>query len=67
MCTCMRYLRLLRELEGVDAVGEVRGERVVQLAQGLLQRLERLFVLLQSLQLLLEADLPVHRLEDVDA
>lgn len=59
------YLRLLRELKGVDAVGEVGGERVVQLAQRLLQRLERLLVLLQSLQLLLEADLPVHRLQDI--
>lgn len=62
-CTCALYLRLLRELEGVYAIGEVGCERVVQLAQRLLQRLERLFVLLQCLQLLLEADLPVHRLE----
>lgn len=59
------YLRLLRELEGVDAVSEVGGERVVQLAQGLLQRLQRLLVLLQSLQLLLQTDLPVHRLRGV--
>lgn len=38
---------------------------MVQLAQRLLQRLERVFVLLQTLQLLLKADLPVHRLEDI--
>lgn len=59
------YLRLLRELEGVDAVGEVGGERVVQLAQRLLQRLQRLLVLLQSLQLLLQTNLPVHRLRGI--
>lgn len=41
---------------------------MVQLAQRLLQRLECLLVLLQCLQLLLEADLPVHRLdEDTDS
>ena len=61
----MQYLRLLRELEGVDAISEVGGQCVVQLAQRLLQCLERLFILLQSLQLLLKADLPVHRLEDI--
>lgn len=59
------YLRLLRELKGVNAVSEVGGECVVQLAQRLLQGLERLFVLLQSLQLLLKTDLSVHRLEDI--
>lgn len=58
------HLRLLRELKGVDSVSKVGRERVVKLAQRLLQRLEQLFVLLQRLQLLLEADLPVHRLED---
>lgn len=57
------YLRLLRELEGVDAVGEVGGERVVQLAQRLLQRLQRLLVLLQRVQLLLQTNLPVDRLQ----
>lgn len=62
LCTCALYLCLLWELEGVYAVSEVGGECVVQLAQRLLQRLERLFVLLQCLQLLFKADLPVHRL-----
>lgn len=63
LCTCVRYLCLLRKLEGVHAVGEVGGECVVQLTQRLLQYLQRLLVLLQSLQLLLKADLSVHRLE----
>lgn len=38
---------------------------MVELAQRLLQCLERLLVLPQSLQLLLETDLPVHRLQDI--
>lgn len=59
------YLRLLRELKGVDAVSEVGSECVVQLAQRLLQCLERLFVLLQCLKLLLKTDLSVHRLQDI--
>lgn len=58
------HLCLLRELKCVDAVSKVGRERVVKLAQRLLQRLKRLFVLLQCLQLLLQTDLPVHRLED---
>lgn len=57
------HLRLQGELKGVDAIREVGGERVVQLAQGLLQRLERLLVLLQRLQLLLEDELPVRCLQ----
>lgn len=58
------HLCLLRTLKRVDSVSKVGRERVVKLAQRLLQRLKRLFVLLQRLQLLLETDLPVHRLED---
>lgn len=65
MTVCVApYLCLLRQLKSVDTVSEVGGERVVQLAQRLLQCLERLFVLLQCLQLLLQTDLSVDRLED---
>lgn len=67
-CACARYLCLLWELEGVYAISEVGGECVVQLVQRVLQWLECLFVLLQCLQLLLKADLPVHRLDkDTDS
>lgn len=62
--SCVTYLRLLWELEGVYAISEVGSECVVQLAQRFLQRLERLFVLLQCLQLLLEANLPVQCLNE---
>lgn len=67
LCSRALYLCFLWKLEGVYAISEVGGERVVQLAQRLLQRLEHLFVFSQCLQLLLEADLPVHCLdEDTD-
>lgn len=64
MCqrSCALYLCLQGELECVDAISEVGSECVVQLAQRLLQGLQRLFVILQFLQLLLETDLAVQRL-----